>query len=142
MKRYISAILIPCLLLQLFGCYSFREVTMDELQKYTGPNEVKLITTEKEIIIKRQLSGDLQVRWETSDSSVVINSTELIKNNNSVKPVSNKYEIMFEKINSVEIEEYDNLKTLGLTFGIMLAAIIIIAAATFDMSMSWENGTL
>ena len=142
MKRYISAILIPCLLLQLFGCYSFREVTMDELQKYTGPNEVKLITTEKEIIIKRQLSGDLQVRWETSDSSVVINSTELIKNNNSVKPVSNKYEIMFEKINSVEIEEYDNLKTLGLTFGIMLAAIIIIAAATFDMSMSWGNGTL
>ena len=142
MKRYISAILIPCLLLQLFGCYSFREVTMAELQKYTGPNEVKLITTEKEIIIKRQLSGDLQVRWETSDSSVVINSTELIKNNNSVKPVSNKSEIMFEKINSVEIEEYDNLKTLGLTFGIMLAAIIIIAAATFDISMSWENGTL
>ncbi len=142
MKRYISAILIPCLLLQLFGCYSFREVTMDDLQKYTGPNEVKLITTEKEIIIKRQLSGDLQVRWETSDSSVVINSTELIKDNNSVKPVSNKSEIMFEKINSVEIEEYDNLKTLGLTFGIILTAIIIIAAATFDMSMSWGNGTL
>ena len=42
MKRYISAILIPCLLLQLFGCYSFREVTMDDLQKYTGPNEVKI----------------------------------------------------------------------------------------------------
>jgi hypothetical protein len=142
MKRYISAILIPCLLLQLFGCYSFREVTMDDLQKYTGPNEVKLITTEKETIIKRQLSGDLQVRWETSDSSVVINSTELIKDNNSVKPVSNKSEIMFEKINSVEIEEYDNLKTLGLTFGIILTAIIIIAAATFDMSMSWGNGTL
>ena len=142
MKRYSAAILVPCLLVQLFGCYSFREVTMDDLQKYTGPNEVKLITTEKEIIIKRQLSGDLQVRWETSDCSVVINSTELIKNNNSVKPVSNKSEIMFEKINSVEIEEYDNLKTLGLTFGIMLAAIIIIAAATFDMSMSWENGTL
>ena len=73
MKRYISAILIPCLLLQLCGCYSYKEVTMDELQKYTGPNEVKLITNEKEIIIKRQLSGDLQIRWETSDSSVVIN---------------------------------------------------------------------
>ena len=142
MKRYISAILIPCLLLQLCGCYSYKEVTMDELQKYTGPNEVKLITNEKEIIIKRQLSGDLQIRWETSDSSVVINSTELIKDNNSVKPVSNKSEIMFEKINSVEIEEYDNLKTLGLTFGIILTAIIIIAAATFDMSMSWGNGTL
>jgi len=132
MKRYIAAILVPCLLLQLCGCYSFKEVTMDELQKYTGSNEVKLITNEKEIIIKRQLSGDLQIRWETSDSSVVINSTELIKDNNTVKPVSNKSEIMFEKINSVEIEEYDNLKTLGLTFGIILAAIIIIGAATFD----------
>jgi len=31
MKRYISAILIPCLLLQLFGCYSFQNISSEEL---------------------------------------------------------------------------------------------------------------
>jgi len=31
MKRYISAVLIPCLLMQLFGCYSFQNITIEEL---------------------------------------------------------------------------------------------------------------
>ncbi len=30
MKKYISAILIPCFLLQLFGCYSFRQISLVE----------------------------------------------------------------------------------------------------------------
>ena len=31
MRRYISTILIPCFLLQLFGCYSFQNISTDEL---------------------------------------------------------------------------------------------------------------
>ena len=31
MKKYISAILIPCLLLQLCGCYTFSSVQNDEI---------------------------------------------------------------------------------------------------------------
>jgi hypothetical protein len=31
MKRYISAILIPCFLLQLYGCYSSNYITIDQL---------------------------------------------------------------------------------------------------------------
>lgn len=31
MKRYISVILIPCLMLQLYGCYGQREITYNEL---------------------------------------------------------------------------------------------------------------
>ena len=141
MKRYISVILIPCLLIQFVGCYSFREVTIDELQKYTGPNEVKLITNESEIIIERQLSGYLQIRWEIKDSSVVIDSIQLIKEKNTVKPLSKKSRIMLKDINSVEIEEYDNLKTFGLVIGITLVALVIIAAVTFDMNMNLGNGT-
>jgi hypothetical protein len=140
MKRYISAILIPCLLMQFVGCYSFREVTIDELQKYTGPNEVKLITNESEIIIERQLSGDLQIRWEINDSSVVIDSTQLIKEKNTVKPLSKQSRIMLKDINSVEIEEYDNLKTFGLAIGIPLVALVILVAATFDMNFNLGNG--
>ena len=32
MKRYISAILVSCFLLRLFGCYSSREISLEELQ--------------------------------------------------------------------------------------------------------------
>ena len=132
MKRYISAVLIPCLLLQLWGCYSYREITLDELRKYNGPNEIKLISNERETIVKRQQSGELQIKWETTDSSIVINSKELINENNSVIAGNKKSEIMFKEISSIEVEEYDNLKTLGLTLGIILTTIIIIAAATMD----------
>ena len=44
MKRYISAILIPCLLLQLYGCYSWRVVETPEqgshIKIYTKNNKV------------------------------------------------------------------------------------------------------
>jgi len=30
MKKYITAVLIPCLLLYLSGCYSMKEVTKEE----------------------------------------------------------------------------------------------------------------
>ena len=42
MKRYISAVLIPCLLLQLCGCYSYREITIDELKNYKGQMKLRL----------------------------------------------------------------------------------------------------
>ena len=42
MKRHISAILIPCLLIQLYGCYSYKNITIDELKNYKGTNEIKV----------------------------------------------------------------------------------------------------
>jgi hypothetical protein len=47
MKRYISAILIPCLLLELFGCmgsYVFHDMTLEELKNYAGDENVMLKT--------------------------------------------------------------------------------------------------
>ena len=47
MKRYISAILIPCFLLQLFGCCSYREMSIEELKRFKrlmNLVRVKLIT--------------------------------------------------------------------------------------------------
>ncbi len=46
MKRYISAILVPCLLLQIFGCYSSREISLDELPNF---NEAIIITKDSAI---------------------------------------------------------------------------------------------
>ncbi|MBK7632274.1 MAG: hypothetical protein IPJ23_16520 [Ignavibacteriales bacterium] len=41
MKRYISAVLIPCLLLQLCGCYSLRDITLEEME---NREELKITT--------------------------------------------------------------------------------------------------
>ena len=57
MKRYISAILIPCLLLQLSGCYSSEYIYKDEIELYY-PEEVITIKTidKKEFVIKKDVA--------------------------------------------------------------------------------------
>ena len=44
MKRYIAAILIPCLLLQLCGCYSIQEIQKDEFLLRAGNEDVQIKT--------------------------------------------------------------------------------------------------
>ena len=68
MKKYISAILIPCLLLQFCGCYSNREITIEELKNYKGERDIKIITDIDTILINRD-------------------STEIIKYESYKKPV-------------------------------------------------------
>jgi hypothetical protein len=43
MKRYISAILVPCLLLQIFGCYSFQSISGERLNNQNGKDDIKLV---------------------------------------------------------------------------------------------------
>ena len=69
MKKYISAILIPCLLMQLFGCYSYREITIEELKSYEGKNDIKIITEKDTIFINRDSTETLIMDWVVSDSS-------------------------------------------------------------------------
>ena len=72
MKRYISAILIPCLLMQLFGCYSYREITIEELKSYKGENDIKIITDKDTILINRDSTEILKMDWVVSDSSIIV----------------------------------------------------------------------
>ena len=55
MKRYISAVLIPCLLLQFFGCYSFQPLeTGENINKYLNSNEkIKFIVNDREDLISK-----------------------------------------------------------------------------------------
>ena len=46
MKRYISAILITYFLLQLYGCYSFQEISKSELEQSNGEEYIRIKTTE------------------------------------------------------------------------------------------------
>ena len=42
MKKYISAFLIPCLLLNIFGCYSLNEIPREDFSKYIADEELEL----------------------------------------------------------------------------------------------------
>ena len=54
MKRYISAILIPCLLMQFFGCSSLSEIPVDELKTTVGKKQESLQKTQR-IIFSRKI---------------------------------------------------------------------------------------
>ena len=135
MKRYISAVLIPCFLLQLFGCYSYRDITLNELQKYNGPNNVRIKTNQDEIVINRKLTDENFMIWATGDSSIIINTIPLLRKNNDVTPTNRNYEIKYKQIKSIEIDEYNGLATVGLTVGIIVVGIFAIAAATFKIDI-------
>ena len=125
MKRYISAILVPCLLLQLFGCYSFREVTVDEFKKYNGENDVKIITEEAEFILNRDSTEKNKLNWVLNDSSIIMQEKTLMmyKYDNSNPDKKNK--IKYTEIKSVSINEPDSGET-GLILGVVIISAIIV----------------
>ena len=46
MKRYIAAILIPCLLLQFCCCYSFQNITIEELSNQKEIHDITFVDNE------------------------------------------------------------------------------------------------
>ena len=145
MKKYISAVLIPCLLLQLSGCYSMGVMTLEELKNYAGPNDIKIKTDQNEFLINRKSNETILMNWEAGDSLIVIKTTQAIKmetynnintaeNYNSLK--NQLIEIKYDDIESVEIEELDLLKTAILTVGIFVIVTFVITGASFDLDLS------
>ena len=125
MKRYISAILVPCLLLQLFGCYSFREVTVDEFKKYNGEDDVKIITGEAEFILNRDSTEKNKLNWVLNDSSIIMQEKTLMMDKYDNSNPDKKNEIRFTEIKSVSINEPDSGET-GLILGVVIISAIIV----------------
>ena len=129
MKRYISIILIPCVLYQLFaGCYSYRDITIDELKNYSGTDNVILNRDGKEtILINGEFRDKNTLDWKTSDSTIIINAPKLFQDNGSEILVDMKYEIKYDNIKTIEVEELDGTRTFLLVIG-MIGVILAISA--------------
>ena len=57
MRRYISAILIPCLLLQLIGCYSSEYIYKDQIDSFYPVEAITIRTIDKkEVVIKKDVT--------------------------------------------------------------------------------------
>lgn len=137
MKRYISSFLIPCLLLQLFGCYSYRAITMDELKQYPGENNIKIITDSSEIIINRFINNYEKSNWNSTDSSILISKNSLSNNIDTNLIEAKTLEVPFYKICGTEIRELDYVKTT--IFCVTLATVLFFALAGLLVSQNGFN---
>ena len=122
MKKHISAILIPCMLLQLCGCYYSREMSIEELKSFEGSNEVRIKTTTQDISIQRRLGGADPMDWEAGDSLIFVKTKEQPKWENNYKVVDKITEIKFNEIKSIEIDELDSENTVVLVVGLVALA--------------------
>lgn len=130
MKRYIAAVLIPCLLLQLFGCYSMREMSIDELKSYTGSDEIVIKTNEKEYFIYRKTSTNNSFDWKADDSLITIIKKEPLTLENYNKGYYTLSEqvirIRNNEILCIETDEFNLLTTSILVLSIV--GIFVLAA--------------
>jgi hypothetical protein len=143
MKRYISAILIPCFLLQLFGCYSTREIALDELQNY---DNVMLVTKDSTIYhLSEEVNEHSMINkpneyfsdyWivnrDSSKIDLIIQKSFSKRVNDLVETntITEKGSIPFNEISQLSIEEFDTFQTC-LTGSIFLGVLVAIILASF-----------
>lgn len=85
MKRYISAVLIPCFLMQLFGCYSTNNITVNELPKF---DEAMIITN---------TTTTYYLTDKISNEEMINNPTVFYSSDWIVKPDSEKITLITQK---------------------------------------------
>jgi hypothetical protein len=142
MKRYIAAILIPCLLLQLCGCYSQKLITLEELTSETDDEVVILLSNSDKYFLRKNVTLEELVRnpdkiycidADTSAESLVLYTKEVRKKSN--QPIAIVIDTLKVNINSVvsyQKNELDAANTMLLSCGIILGVAIIIAAIIYE----------
>jgi hypothetical protein len=128
MKRYISAILVPCLLLQFLGCSSKDAITLEELKHFEGDNEIILTTTQGEIVIKRSNEDHKSMNWIAKDSSIyleIIESVPVSNNENIRTQNKTDKEISYNDIELIQVKSANVLGTIGLTIAILVVLDIL-----------------
>jgi hypothetical protein len=135
MKKLISYLIIHGLVLQFFnGCHSAKYITKDELRNYAKDNDVIIKTNDnKEYTLTRDSAYQYYSNWVYVDDKIELTESKLIqqKDKNSKQLVTTKTEINENEIANIGLEEFDGLKTLLLSVGI-LAVIVIIGLLTTD----------
>jgi hypothetical protein len=135
MKKFISVILIPILLIQFFGCYSSKQISIEELSNF----EEATITTNNSAIfhLKRNvLNNDFYKNPDTyfyddwiinPDSRLISLSSKIahkerIQNATEWTVIKDTTNINYEDIKNISIEELDS----GNTTLVVLASIAVV----------------
>ena len=156
MKRYISAILISCLLLQLSGCYSTKYLSSEELRHNYTYDSITIATNEgKQFIIKRNVAIDEIEKDSTTiycsdfywiDDSLVLYknsiglSNEKDENGNRIKVIEiEKVVISKDLISRISANGYNGLDNTTIMIAVSGIVVIAIIALIIYVSESSIN---
>ena len=135
MKKYISAILIPCLLLQLYGCYSQRNVTYGELTS-TRADEITIVVNDShEYLLKKDLTTEEIImhpetnycfKVDTSINKLILFTRTVGKTQGqNLSIIEDTLEINKSYVRSIHKTEIDGANTMLLSLGIIVGAALI-----------------
>ena len=140
MKRYISAILINVLLIQLAGCYSQKAITYKEFCNLQNVDEAFIHTTaNKSIKLTTDSLKNSYVKWNACEDSIIVWSTQTVREKNYSRAVSDTIKLTSSEIDKVYIDEYDETKTL-ITIAVS-AAIIILTGILIKDNFKMSGGS-
>lgn len=129
MKRYISAILINALLIQLVGCYSQKAITYNEFCNLQNADEAFIHTiNNKSIKLTTDSLKNSYVKWNAYEDSIIVWSTRTVHEKNYSRAVSDTIKLTSSEIDKVYVDKFDVTKTL-IAFAIPVAFIIIVGIA-------------
>lgn len=125
MRRYISVILIPCLLLQLYGCYSSNYITKD-----------KFLFDEK---------GDIEITTYNGEEYSLGKGRYSVKNDTifiiANKPFVDPYKVSFIPLYDVkkyEVKELNSTDTMLAIGAVVLAiGLIVLAIGVIEFNNSF-----
>ena len=152
MKKYISAVLINAMLLQLTGCYSPKYLSKEDINNYYTDETINITTKDKKIfVIKNEITfSEVETHPKIGfcrDYKLINDTLILYKNIISYKNEKDENGITFlqfavdtvkissDMIQKMSIDEYDSQSTWYLVSAIIsvgLVLILYIGASNFE----------
>ena len=152
MKRYVAAILVPCLLLQLCGCYSQRVITFQDLPYEVYEDITITINDSLNYIVNDNLTTDEIIMHPEnnycvdvdvlSDHLILVKKSVVKEHGDSSAIIIDTLTIKKSIVQSIEKSEIDEIKTTFLVVGVATAVVFIgylIAMSTFHLDFSNIN---
>ena len=140
MKRYISAILISCLLIQLFGCYSFQNISTEELNSIDDIEDISITTKdsnnysfEKYSSANRMLNDPTKYyyeNWQVNNDTLMISgySLENTTLKTSKKINHDKIIIPFVEISDLSQNQFNSHDTIMAVLACLTPILLTLAA--------------
>ena len=114
MKKYISAVLVPCLLLQLCGCYSMQEIQKDEFLLRAGNEDLQIKTNSGNSILFQK--DDYVLRSDT-----IVGSGNTVSHYDWIPEKEFEGSIAIAEVESFSMYQFSMLNTTG---GILLLGLL------------------
>ena len=126
-KKYFISILIPALLIQLYGCYSMQDISKDELTGLTDEGDIIVYTKDATIYFFEESN------YHISNDSLYVKG--YVKSSAYASKIEIEKSIALTNIESIQQNELNPVTTSLLVIGSILFAAgvgIIIILATAD----------